>query len=351
MKVTAIIVNYFSSSFLPPLLEILNNDPLISEIIVADNSAEPVLSEVLRGFPKARSLPFSRNIGFAAAVNRTAKTSKSDWWLLINPDTIPGHDFVKKLLGGAEKTNALIAGPRFYWDDEKTFKLPPAIGHSWLIQAGLESANRSEMDARLVSFNWDIRFERFWNETEPFFEPFLSGACLLIRNDKFFFGDGKIFDERFFLYFEDTDLCTRAILNGQNIVCVPQAEVVHYWDQSPSEQKGQFMAESHQKFNEKHNLKTFKNLLDFENLSGFNVDNDYGETYNSPVFRFQKLSGTYFFELGLNHFFVPFARSEAKDQTFQFPEPVWQRLHPGQYFGRIRNSQNQTIATWKWKKL
>ncbi len=371
MNTTAIIVNYHTSSFLPPLLKILNSEPEISEIIVADNSAEAGLAEILSGFSKVRLMVFPENIGFAAAVNRAAENCNSGWFLVINPDTLPDNGFLGKLICGAKQSDALIAGPRFFWDDKKTYKFPPSVGNSWWMQTGIEAANVFEIDAKLLSFYLDLRFDRFWKEEEPFYEPFLSGGCLLIKNDKTFFRDGKIFDERFYLYFEDTDLCVKAMAHNRTMVCVPDAHVVHYWNQSPSEQKARFMAESHQLFIEKYyqkNLTGFQNLLGFDskkhdldtnllvphmrdtNLEGFTKD--LGEVSEPPKFFVGQMpkTGSLSFEMGLNPLFVPYIQTDVKNQTFEIPPEIWQVMPPAQYFGRIRNSLNKTIAKWKWIK-
>jgi len=350
MSTTAIIVNYHTSSFLPPLLEVLNTEPEISEIIVADNSAELGLTEVVKGFSKVQLMVFSQNIGFAAAVNRAAENCDSNWYLIINPDTMPEPGFVEKLLRGAQKMDALIAGPRFFWDNEKKYKLPPALGNSWWMQAGMEAANNFKLDAKLLGFYWDLRFDRYWKEAGPFYEPFLSGACLLIKNDKTFFRNGKIFDERFFLYYEDTDLCVKAMMNDLIMVCVPDAHVVHYWNQSPSQQKGRFMTESHDRFWQKYYPGMSYTIVIGK---GFKESfTDFGAVNHSPRFEIdsRQNSGILSFEIGVNPAFVPYAQTDVQSSLFEIPPAVWHAMAPGLYFGRIRNSLNETITRWKWKK-
>ena len=352
MSITAIIVNYFSASFLSPLLTVLTDEALINEIIIVDNSNESGLAAVADGFDKVIS--FGGNIGFANAVNRVTAASSAGWFLLINPDTLPDKGFVESLIEGAEETGALIAGPRFYLDNEKTFLLPPALGHSWWLQTAMESSQFSEVDARLFSFYWALRHERFWNENQCFFEPCLSGACMLIRNDTSFFNDGEIFDKRFFLYCEDTDLCLRALLDDKVMVCVPEAKVVHYWNQSPSDRKENYMAESYQLFMDKH-YGAKPDLAGFGSQPGFNQLNifDLGEVTKSPLFRTGSVinGAGYFFEFGINPFFVPFAQAGMSSPSFEFPEGIWRRLQPGQFYSRIRNTLNQVVGTWKWKKI
>lgn len=354
MKITAIIVNYYTVNFLPPLLRVLQNENEINKIIIADNGDKAVLKKTVKDFTKVHLLTFEKNMGFGAAVNRAAKKYKADYYLLINPDTLPENGFLEKLISGAEKSNALIAGPRFYWDDKKTFRLPPAMGNSMWIQNGLELSQQSIADAKLFSFDWALRQERFWNATEPFSESFLSGACLLIKNNRSFFSDGKIFDERFFLYYEDTDLCMKALLQNKTVICVPEAEVVHYWDQSPSEDKGKFMDESHEKFFEKYYGSNHRNFLGFTNQKGTESQLiDLGEFSASPIFqtKITNVKEICYFEIGVNPFFVPFAQTEICSDSYEIPNSIWDNFRPGIYFSRLRTHFNKTQTTWKWKKL
>lgn len=350
MNTTAIIINYYTSSFLPALIKVLNSEPEISEIIVADNSAETGLAEMLSGFSKVRLMVFPENIGFAAAVNRAAENCNSDWFLLINPDTLPDKGLLEKLISGAEKSNALIAGPRQYWDNKKTFKLPPSLGSSWWMQAAMETAHSFKLDSKLLQFYWDLRFYRFWKEEEPFYEPFLSGGCLLIKNDKTFFIDRKIFDERFFLYYEDADLCVTAMNKGYTMVCVPDAHIVHYWNQSPSQQKGKFMQESHKQFYNKHYKgKSSTNVVE----KGFEESFlDFGTVSYSPRFEIDKQQSfvNHVFELAISPNFIPYVQTDVINIPYEISPEVWHVMAPGQYFGRIRNSLNKTIIQWKWIK-
>lgn len=350
MKVTAIVVNYYTSSFLPALLKILDNESAIDKIVIADNSSEHKLQDLSSKYTKVNYQDLESNIGFAAAVNKIAQNYVSDFYLLINPDTLPREGFTEKLIDGLERTNALIAGPRFYWDDENTYKLPPAMGNSWWMQTGIETSNANKLDSKLLQFYWDLRFERFWKESESFYEPFLSGACLLIKNDKNFFKDGKIFDERFFLYYEDTDLCAKAMIENRLMICVPDAYVVHYWNQSPSDNKNELMGISHNQYFEKYYPDSTNNII----IGNYNDRNflDLGTVNDSPTFEIEPLdtSQQTTFEIGVNKSFIPFAQTELNKSNIKIPDSIWQKMASGDYFARIKNQYNKEIAAWKWKK-
>jgi len=351
MNVTAIIVNYFSLGFLPQLLDVLDAEGCIKEIIVADNSHEEGLERLVNRFNKVRALTMPGNVGFGCAVNTAAQHCTTDWFLVINPDTLPEKGCIEKLIQGAEKADAAIAGPRFYWDDQQTFRLPPALGYSWWVHAGMESAGRNALDSTLFSFYWNLRFDRFWKQEVPFFEPFLVGACMLIKNDGRFFKKGKIFDESYFLYYEDTDLCVKVLNKKLNIVCVPDATVIHYWDQTPSSEKPRRMQESHEIFRKK-NVRFQYPAIDDSTWKPDDIT-DLGLLREPPVFRFNEQNDDRqnYIEIGLNPFFVPFSQADVKGETFKFPQAVWERMAPGTYYTRLREPEmNASLKLWKWKK-
>jgi hypothetical protein len=119
------------------------------------------------------------------------------------------------------------------------------------------------------------------------------------------------------------------------------------------------MEESLSKYWEKYYPGSNINLTGFENLSGLDIETgkqdiviDYGGVSASPQFIIQDKQGLYklFFEIGVNSFFVPFAQTELIDTHFKIPFTVWNKMQHGIYYGRVRNSLYQTIASWKWKK-
>ncbi len=349
--VLAIIVNFHTEKFLPGLLKVLSAEPVINHIVIANNGSRSALNALEAEFAKTEIMSFGENLGFGAAVNRAAQKFPAEYFLVFNPDTLPGPGFAEHLLESARQHNALITGPRFFWNNAKTFRLPPALGYSWKIDCDMQLLQSGFVDVGLVADEWARRHERFWSADEPFSEPFLSGACLLIKNDKDFFADGKIFDERFFLYYEDTDLCLRAFAQNKTMIIVPKAKVVHYWDQSPSDQKGKLMEESRRKFLLKHYGQIPEITLPAQASVSKADITDLGTISPNTIFTIdgKNVSSELFFEFGLNVHFVPFAQAVITGNSFQVPQPVLSRLKPGAYYSRIR-SKNQTLKIWKWKK-
>lgn len=348
--ICAIIVNYYTKSLLPPLLNDLISTPLISQIIIVDNSSE------LGSFPfhsdKINVIINSENKGFGAAVNQAADMAGEKWLLLVNPDVRLDNGCVQTLLDAAGQYCAPIVCPRFYWDDNHAFRLPPATGMSLWFNLAHICAGKYQLDAQTFSFYWILRHERYWEAVSPFAEPFVAGACLLIDKSWVLAKTKKIFDENFFVYFEDTDLCVRALYDNAVVLCVPNAKAVHYYDQSPSVDKSKniLMSESFEAFQNKYYKDMSFQVLGNESYAPEMTD--LGELSAPPMFHHEatQIPETYFFEIGINPFFVPFIQADVKEETFYFPNDIWQRLGPGQYFTRIRGKISGVRNVWTWKK-
>jgi len=154
------------------------------------------------------------------------------------------------------------------------------------------------------------------------------------------------------VYFEDTDLCVRALNEKATVLCVPQAKAVHYYDQSPpvEKSKGSLMSESLEAFRAKYyGDVSFPALEDVSYLPDIV---DLGEVSDPPVFHREttQIPEAYFFEIGVNPFFVPFIQADAGQESVYLPKDVWQRLSPGQYFSRIRGKISGVRKVWTWKK-
>jgi GT2 family glycosyltransferase len=354
MKINTIIVNYFTADFLPPLMDVLQQENEISKIIIADNGDHADLVSLTANYQKAVLIQNAKNIGFAAAVNKASQSEYADYYLLINPDTLPEKGFMKALLNPAIEKDALITGPRFFWDRDKIFRLPPALGYSWTIRAGFQAAAQSRAEAALLNNNWIFRHERFWEKTEPFSETFISGGCLLVKNDEAFFRNGELFDERFFLYYEDTDLCLRAITNNKLVLVAPNAHVVHFWDRSPSVNKNAYLADSEKLFLEKYFGKSTEqhHISNQDGGSKMNIV-DMGAHDTPPVFQSQTKNSQekYYIEIGLNPLFIPFAQAIAEGECFHFPQSIMDGLKPGTYYTRQRTLANKILKIWKWSKV
>jgi N-acetylglucosaminyl-diphospho-decaprenol L-rhamnosyltransferase len=189
------------------------------EIIVIDNDdVEP--PELPSGVRLIRN---KENVGFASAHNRGIAASNGDPIVLINPDTVVERDFFDHLEGFVSKNpRAGICGPRIV-DAEGKLQLSARREISAL--SGL--LGRTSLLTRLFPKSSLVKsqFPAVTDQSHPTSVDWVSGACMVIRRETL--RDIGPLDERFFMYFEDADLCRRARAAGWLVYYLPEVEIVH----------------------------------------------------------------------------------------------------------------------------
>jgi GT2 family glycosyltransferase len=191
------------------------------EVLVADNDSRDGSAEAVRhDFPEALVLPMLSNVGFAAANNRALARTASPYVLFLNSDAEVRPGAIEALLGALEAhPEAALAGPRTL-NADGTIQLSwgPALTpfSEWRQRRWIRGVARR--DPRILA-RIDALARR---EHRP---AWLSGSCLLARREALQAVCG--FDEGYFLYEEDVDLCARLRVKGWEVLFVPQAEIVH----------------------------------------------------------------------------------------------------------------------------
>jgi len=342
-EVTAAIVNYGSSNDSAALVAHLRDQ--VRETIIVDNSND--IDATLSEFQHTRVITPDINIGFGAAINLAARTLKTRWLLILNPDVRLQRNCLKHLLEAAKQLHAPLCGPRFYWDDACTLQLPPALGHPLWLLSDRHSPNQRLSEIPDLSQLAQARHVRFWKEKAPFSEPVLSGACLLIDNHWFLQQNMSIFDEDFFLYYEDTDLCGRLMRKGVIPVCVAQAKAVHYWNQSaePPQSKATLMSQSEKIFLQKYYPGGPPPLPQSEKLTDVI---ELGEINSFTALSLPNQACT--IDIGVQEDFIVFARATPKDPSFTFSTSVWDRLRVGHYFLRAVDDNGRFLQFWHFVK-
>lgn len=341
--VTAVIINYGSRKDCAELAKSLEHE--VCQIIVVDNSSEIVHDDP--AFRHTRVITPAANIGFGAAANLAARQCQTRWLLVMNPDVRLLPNCIIHMLDAAEQVHAPLCGPRFYWDDACTFQLPPALGHPLWLFSDRHMPDKNLAETTDVSTLAIARHKRFWSEQTPFSEPVLSGACLFFDHHWFTQNDMPLFDEDFFLYYEDTDLCGRLMRKGVMPICAPQAYAVHYWNQSsePPEGKATLMSASETIFLRKYYpdgappMPPGKPAPEIISLGHI----DATLTLDLPA-------GTRHLDFGVQDNFIVFARTDIEQDVFMFSADLWQRITPGTYYFRAVDADNSTLACWQWQK-
>lgn len=237
--VSAVVVNYNARDHLLACVRSLRAEG-IAEVVVADNASADGSAEALAAAdPAARVLATGGNLGYGRAANRGAALATGDYLLVMNSDAVlvPGAlEALATALDGDERV--AIVGPRIERPDgtlypsARTFPaLGDAMGHAFL---GLVApANRFTRRYRML--DWDhARFSTV---------DWVSGSCFLTRRSRWNELGG--FDESYFMYVEDVDLCWRARRAGWEVAYAPAAVVVHAQGVSADQHPYRMIVEHH----------------------------------------------------------------------------------------------------------
>jgi GT2 family glycosyltransferase len=220
MKYSVIMVNYASWPLALRCLRFLRETGREDyEVVVVDNDRPepPALPD------QAHLIRNDQNVGLARAWNQGIVLSAGEFVVLINPDTVVRRDFFERLeTFFAGHPDAGVAGPRIL-DEDGTLQLSARREIS--LVSGL--FGRTSLLTRLFPHSSAVKgqFPAITEASGPARVDWVSGACMILRRRTL--EEIGPADERFFMYFEDTDLCRRAREAGWSVYYLPEIEVVH----------------------------------------------------------------------------------------------------------------------------
>ncbi|WP_208456550.1 glycosyltransferase family 2 protein [Burkholderia sp. BCC1644] len=220
-----LIVTYNSAGEIGTQLDALRADAERDnwQVIVLDNaSADGTADLVERRHPWVTLVRCPRNLGFAAGNNLAARHADGSLLLLLNPDAEPAPGAIR---AGVARMRARpevgVAGARLTGgdgSDQPSARMFPSILNDVLAISGLS--------ARYPRSRLFGRADRTWcDPAAPARVDWVPGAFALVRRDLFCHLGG--FDERFFLYYEEVDLCRRVKQRGFDVCYWPDLVVRH----------------------------------------------------------------------------------------------------------------------------
>jgi len=227
--VSVVLVNYNTGTELRRTLQSIANDLASTcwEALVVDNASSDGSGAIAEEFgARVRLIRNATNVGFGRGINQAVAATAAPLVLIINPDC--------QLIAGAVTTLAeemeqyadcALVGPRMLDPDGSVQgsargdpdMLTGLFGRTALFRRLLpnsDAAQRNVVTARALQ-----------NGEPSVIVDWVSGACMLVRRQALAAVGG--FDERYFLYWEDADLCRRLRAHGYHVRYVPTATAVH----------------------------------------------------------------------------------------------------------------------------
>jgi GT2 family glycosyltransferase len=228
--ISTIIVSFNTCDLLRECLTALDREiiGITHETIVIDNASRDGSAEmVAREFPQVLLLRSEINLGFGPANNRGLKAARGRYVVLLNSDAFPQSGAIRRSLDHMEAHPEVgLGGGRLVGRDgswQPSARMFPSILNEFLTMSG--------MAARYPKSRLMGRADRTWADPlEPAPADWLPGAYVIIRHEAL----QRVghFDERFFLYYEEVDLCRRIKAAGYSIWYWPDIVVVHLGGES-----------------------------------------------------------------------------------------------------------------------
>lgn len=254
IKLSIIIVGFNIKEYVILCLRsILAQEPSFPfEIIYVDNCSTDGTVPLLKNLSfKIKILEMKKNLGFARANNFAAKESGGEYLLFLNPDTEIFDDSLTRMVTYLEKHPEIgILGPK--------------LVNNRKMDLQISSVGRLDSLTALFAFSFlnkyfpNNSFSRKyflsdWDRNSIKEVGVVSGAAILINKDLFKKIGG--FDEQYFMYFEENDLCLAVEKLGKKVVYFPEAKIIHYLSRAtakvPQLAKNRFF-ESRYHFFKKH---------------------------------------------------------------------------------------------------
>jgi GT2 family glycosyltransferase len=195
------------------------------ETIVVDNASSDGSADMVQEeFPWVKLVDPKANLGFGRANNLAYKHSTGRWVLLLNPDTVVLDRAIEKLVRFADQhPEAGAVGGRTLKKDGVSLERSCCWGSPGLWPLFCKSLGLHIIFKNSAVFNREAM--DYWQRDSVREVGVITGCCLMIRREVYEQTGG--FDDDFFMYAEETDLCWRIRKTGGRLVFCPEAQIIH----------------------------------------------------------------------------------------------------------------------------
>lgn len=225
MNISIIIVNWNTKDLLRDCLSSIYKtiDPLTHEIIVVDNaSSDGSMAMLAAEYPQVKIIANKENRGFGAANNQGFAVMQGRYALLINTDAVLTAGAVQKLWAFAEANSrvAIVCGQLLNADGSKQNSI-----------AAFPTLLALAVNTSLLEYLFPRHYpSKRYGHAGPLEVDSAIGACMMIRKKAL--DEVSFFDDRYFFFFEETDMAYAMKRSGWQIYQVPDALIYHLQGQS-----------------------------------------------------------------------------------------------------------------------
>lgn len=213
-KVAVVVLNYkVKQETLECINSIKQSEYKNIEIIVVDNNSQDGLGEEVAKLKDIIFIQNSDNLGYTGGNNigiKQALINGADYIFVLNADTLIDPKAIGNLVLAAQGELAGILGPKILFNDKKTIWYAGGV----FDKANVLGQHRGVDEIDHGQFNTP-------GETE-----YITGGAMFIKKEVL--EKIGLFDERYFLYYEDSDFCFRAKQAGFNLMYIPNALIYHH---------------------------------------------------------------------------------------------------------------------------
>jgi N-acetylglucosaminyl-diphospho-decaprenol L-rhamnosyltransferase len=244
VDLSCIIVNYKNSKPLKDCLASLYQtvQEINFEVIIVDNSVhDPGLEYLKELHPKAQFISNSSNVGFATANNQAVKIAQGNVLIFLNPDTILSDQAINSMYRyfcshmeiGALGPKVENPDGSLQYSCRRYPTLWTGLFNRYSLLSKLFPRNRFTSQYLMLDFDHNEIRQVDW----------LSGCCLMVSKNTFEQSQG--FDEKYFLFNEDIDLCRTIKKTGKEVVYFSEAKIIHQVSTSNSKTTARVIIQRH----------------------------------------------------------------------------------------------------------